>query len=125
MRHLPYVPARGHSTQAIQQYGLLINNLVPVSPQPDSFIVFGTTQPITKLLNQFKELVSLCRTLFGAGRGRYLLQEHAHSYGGYNKERSAGSRCIAPSMSFIAKYVNEFALLQYPPRPSVMEAYFS
>jgi hypothetical protein len=28
-------------------------------------------------------------------------------------------------MSFIAKYVNEFALLQYPPRPSVMEAYFS
>jgi hypothetical protein len=100
MRHLPYVPARGHSTQAIQQYGLLINNLVPVSPQPDSFIVFGTTQPITILLKQFKELVSLCRTRLGAGRGRYLLQEHAHSYGGYNKERSTGSRCIAPMHVF-------------------------
>ena len=28
-------------------------------------------------------------------------------------------------MSFIAKYVNEFALLQYPPRRFVIEAYFS
>ena len=77
------------------------------------------------LLNYSKELVSLCRSRLGPGRGRDLLQERAHSYGGHNKDRSTGFRCIALGMSFIAKYVNEFTLLQYPPRRFVIEAHFS
>jgi len=48
---------------------LLINRPMPVSRQPNSFIVLGTSQPVPIFLNQFEEMLFTSRSRSWVRRG--------------------------------------------------------